>query len=175
MPFFLIRHLPTSWNSEGRLQGRVDIPILPPDIKTIEDIRSTKKKLTGEVFDAILTSGLIRTKQTAELYGYHNYKVEPLVNELDFGPFEGKPKSDLLEQDGGLWLSSPADIALGETMKDFEKRLRVFIDKNRGRTLLVFSHGAVIRALKAIHEKGSITSMNTSFVKNNELVVLEDF
>ena len=50
-------------------------------------------------FDLILASTLKRTQQTAQMYGM-NVVIEPLLDELDFGEFEGRPKEELIRELG---------------------------------------------------------------------------
>ena len=41
--------------------------------------------------------------------------TEPLLDELDFGPFEGRPKKDLMDAMGENWLQHPRNLLLGES------------------------------------------------------------
>ncbi len=97
MKIFLIRHLETAFNQKGVLQGRRDIPILKPSSKTQEQISRNRALLEeGDGFDHILISRLKRTRMTAELYTERHCTVEPLLDELDFGYYEGRKKETLL-------------------------------------------------------------------------------
>lgn len=164
-----MRHLQTQWNTEGRLQGSNDIPIIggqAPDRFSMELLQKTD-------FDVIVTSTLQRTRQTAEKYGIKNYIQDPLINELNFGKFEGRPKEELLEEFGSEWLTDIYKVKLGEPILGFENRLLKFILKFiKCEKVLLFGHGAVIRALYAISIYSSIEKMNMERIDNGEIKLI---
>jgi probable phosphoglycerate mutase len=173
LKLYLIRHLQTPWNKEGKLQGSQDISVLAPSEDDVKKIILNTAILQDIIFDITLTSELVRTQETASYYGIDSFQIEPLLNELDFGQFEGRPKQDLLDAIGDDWYKQLTKITLGESLKGFEMRMQEFISKYQGKYVLVFAHGATIRALKALHEFGHIDSMNQLQVGNNELVILD--
>jgi len=175
MHITLIRHLPTEWNGKNWLQGSKNIPLAPISFETEKGIEMNLNILQQlSPPDLVLTSELIRTQQTAELYGYA-FQVEPLLNELHFGKFEGRPKKDLLTTYGEQWLFTPRELILGEKLVDFEKRIKTFIAKYMGlyQHLLIFGHGTWIRAFLSIIKHGSINGMNQITVSNNELISIQ--
>ncbi|WLR51292.1 phosphoglycerate mutase family protein [Bacillus tianshenii] len=176
MKLTAIRHLPTEWNESGLLQGSRDIPI----ISSVSDemmmkIGKNKEQLAlGAPYDMILTSGLVRTQQTAELHGFTDYKAEPLLNELDFGELEGKHKDLLLERWGHEWRNEPHTLTFGERMTDMEKRIRTFLEHyQKYENILMFGHGTWLRALRALYETGEIKSMNQQMVANCDLLTFD--
>lgn len=176
MDIAIIRHLPTAWNVQEKLQGQNDIPItLPISEEMHAKIIENKQKLNEMTpFDFVLTSELIRTKQTAKLYGYENTTVEPLLNELDFGYFEGKSKRDL--EAIPEWKTAPLQVTLGESLLHFQNRIFTFLEKYaHAQSLLIFGHGSWIRGLLSIRETGTIEKMNQLTVCNNELIILNNF
>jgi broad specificity phosphatase PhoE len=174
MQLAVIRHLPTEWNQQGLLQGSRDIPLSP--------LTETQKRGITENIDIInrlepieqvITSSLIRTQETAKFYGYNDFIIDPLLNELNFGEFEGKKKSLLMERYKHEWVNNPKQLVLGESLADFENRIFIFLEKyKKGNNLLVFGHGSWIRALKSIREIGTIQRMNQVEVPNNQLTLL---
>ena len=87
-----------------------------------------------------------------------NYKIEPLIDELDFGDFEGLHKSKIIEETKGLWIERPRKLLFGESLVNFEKRLKTFLLKySRFNALLVLSHGTIIRGLMSIKKKETLT------------------
>ena len=175
MKCFCIRHLETSWNQKGILQGSCDQSILLPNEPVLMAIQSLKRtKLDTEgIFDQVLVSQLLRTQQTAIQYGYQKFEVEPLINELNFGLYEGQPKRKMHQDLGRRWFDEPASIVLGETLSNFELRVKLFIEKYASfDKLLIFAHGSWTRALVSISECGSINNMNRITVNNNQLVIL---
>ncbi|MEH7236469.1 histidine phosphatase family protein [Bacillus sp. JJ1562] len=173
MELTLIRHLPTEWNVKGVLQGIRDIPILEISNANKEVIEKNKQQLKKQ-YSLILTSALTRTQQTAKAYGYRHYEVEPLLNELHFGEFEGKEKKYLIESHKNTWYTNPSEIVLGEKFSDLESRMLAFLEKYKEyESILVFGHGSWIRACLSYHRFGNINKMNQLNIKNNQLLTIE--
>jgi len=174
MNWYLIRHLPTSWNQRRILQGKRDMEILPPTAETLEAVQSNKALLDTLTFDHVLTSQYKRTRETAALYGYSPGTQEPLLNELDFGSYEGQPKDKLIEETAPAWHENALELTLGEPLSGFQDRLFELLEKYRDcANLLAFAHGAVTRGLLAIHRDGNIARMNAFEVPNNKLIILK--
>lgn len=173
MSIYLVRHLSTEWNLRGVLQGTRDIPIIEPSLEERQTIQEHRHRLARVEFDAILSSSMKRARQTAEHYGFGAYVVDPGFDELDFGYFEGKPKSELIKWSGGLWEREPMELVLGESVKDFDSRLKAVIRRYEGYgNLLVFTHGAVIRGFCSILLGGDVNKMNTFTIGNNTVTEL---
>lgn len=173
MQLYAIRHLPTAWNKAGKLQGSNDIDILPISEIDQTNIDQNKSVLEKIEFDAVLVSSLKRTHQTAKAYGFNDYQFEPLIDELNFGKYEGLQKKEMLSDLGLSWYKNAKSITLGESLSGFEDRLISFKEKYQGKTILLFAHGAVLRGLKAIFHCGNINEMNNEDVKNNTLIQIK--
>jgi broad specificity phosphatase PhoE len=174
MQITLIRHLPTQWNKQRKLQGRRDIDISPITAEFKQGIEENKCILDDLApFDVVLASSLKRTHQTAAAYGFE-VETDGLLDELDFGPFEGHPKGKLVQAYGEEWIDNPLDLVLGESLVDFENRIRLFLKKYRHyQNILVFGHGSWIRAIISYAELGHINRMNKMVLENNVCVTLE--
>lgn len=170
----LIRHLPTEWNKKQKLQGRQDIDISIPTEEFIKGIHSNQKLLKKIApFDLVLASTLKRTRQTANLYGFEP-ESEALLDELDFGPFEGGPKERLTEALGDKWIESPKGLVLGESLENFEKRITAFLEKYRTYSnILVFGHGSWIRGMISYNRFDDINRMNKIHFLNNACITLQ--
>jgi broad specificity phosphatase PhoE len=173
MRITLIRHLPTEWNIKTWLQGRQDIDILPITDGDQHEIDRNQQALSEFLpFNLILASTLKRTHQTAELYGM-NVVTEPLLDELDFGEFEGRPKEDLIKELGETWFENPRALKLGENLVNLENRIVHFIEKYESyNNILVFGHGSWIRAFISLVQNGHINRMNQVHVPNNKCITL---
>lgn len=171
MELILIRHLPTKWNKLGIFQGSQDIPLLPVAEEDVKKIKDNMKVLNNFKPEAVLVSQLKRTQQTAAEYGFNHPQIEPLLNELNFGKYEGADKKQLmLEKE---WTDNPRSLILGERMIDFENRIIQFINKyNPYSRILVFGHGSWIRGLISITDVGTIQKINQVQVENNQLISL---
>lgn len=173
MQITFIRHLPTQWNKQNILQGKRDIPLLPITEQMEKEIIRNRHRLHSmKSPDLILTSSLKRTYQTARLYGFEP-ETDALLDELDFGPFEGKKKTSLFETFGDKWLDRPSELILGESVREFENRIFRFIEKYFSKShILIFGHGCWIRGCLSLYYFGTIDKMNRLSVRNNEMIFL---
>jgi probable phosphoglycerate mutase len=170
-----VRHLPTEWNARGLLQGRRDTALIDPDAATLAGIRRDRERIDRlGPFDCVLTSTLRRTHRTAELYGFRDCTVEPLLDECDFGEWEGRSREEMQATLGDRWMSDPRGLVLGESLDDLEARIRKAAAKysTYGR-VLAFAHGSWMRALRSIIDCGDLRDMNRRWIDNGELLVCE--
>ena len=171
---YIIRHLQTDWNRQGLLQGSNDIDILPIDEALQQQIDQQKQLLNdiGE-FDHVMVSEMRRTQQTASAYGFERWKKEGLINELNFGQFEGRPRDELISSVGQIWFDDPRQVMLGESIVDLHKRISLFLHKYQDcQRLLVFGHGSWARAMLSFFECGDLRKMNQLQMLNNQLIKL---
>jgi len=176
MKLLVIRHLPTKYNISGLLQGRLDIDIEPPNQQQLLQIGENQRKIqqVGPI-DRVLCSRLNRTAQTALAYGYTEKACirEPLLNELDFGCYEGLPRQEMWNTLGEAWRQSPESLVLGEPVLALQQRITDLLEKYaQAEQLLLFSHGAWTRALLSYSRIGNIRDMNQITVNNNEMLFL---
>lgn len=149
----LIRHAPTTWNAEGRLQGRRDTPLSPEGAAELE----TWSPPTGfSSFDWV-ASPLGRTKETARALVGRPVPSDPRLIEMDWGDWEGRVRTELAESLGdafraneyrGLDFTPPG----GESPRMVQDRIRPFladVAESRRHTVAV-THRGVIRALVAM-------------------------
>ncbi|MGL1932257.1 MAG: histidine phosphatase family protein [Desulfotalea sp.] len=171
MNLYIVRHLETEWNRKGLLQGNRDIDILPPSPAVLAKIEENKQYLKAlPTFDHVLVSSLHRTTMTAELYSADITSVEPFLDELDFGPYEGRAKADL-QAEQKTWLSDPEKSVLQDNLSALTNRVLNFCLKYENcENVLAFGHGAWIRALLAHNKDGHLKNMNKLEVCNNEVV-----
>ena len=147
----LIRHGPTAWNTEKRLQGRTDIPLSEEGLRRVSGWR-----LPPEASEMIwFCSPLSRAQQTAATLGL-TATVDPRLIELDFGRWEGKRLSDLRSEDPdgmdreearGLDMTPPG----GESPRQVLARLQPLLEEmaRRGAATGCVTHKGVIRAVFA--------------------------
>jgi probable phosphoglycerate mutase len=89
---YAVRHAPTPWNFEGRIQGRQDICV------SSSHLRKTKGTFAdfSELTDHLVSSPLSRCMQTAESYfPKHRINTDARLSERDYGAIEGKLRSKL--------------------------------------------------------------------------------
>ena len=128
MKIYLIRHGKTVGNLQRRYIGSTDEPLSPKGIGELLEIAGRNGLfLPGpEISGAVYVSGLLRTKETAELlFPGRKLRVRTDFNECDFGEFENKNYEELKDDpayqswidSGGL--AAPPD---GEAKADFSSR-----------------------------------------------------
>jgi broad specificity phosphatase PhoE len=147
----LIRHVPTAWNGEGRLQGRTDV--LP--------LRYEKTPRWMLPFDFLgyrcLTSPLERCRATARRLGLDRADVEPRLIEMDWGDWEGHTLADLRDELGAAMAAEEAkglDFRPpgGESPRDVRERVKPLLAElgASGGDTVAITHKGVIRTVLAL-------------------------
>lgn len=145
----LIRHMPTVWNAEGRLQGQRDTPL---DLDAIPDWR-LPPELAGFRF---LASPLSRALDTARRLGVAP-DIEPRLIEMSWGEWEGFTLLDLRDRFGGTLDELEAQgldfrTPGGESPRDVQARIRPLLAEiaAREQPTVAVTHKGVIRAIFAL-------------------------
>ncbi len=153
----LIRHGPTGYNEQGRIQGHIDAPLsaagrtavggwrLPPEIAP---------ELTGAEW---VSSPLIRARETARLLGGPSPTIEPRIIEMGWGRWEGRRLDELRADLGEAMAENEArglDFrpAGGESPRDVQARVAPWLAAvgMAARPTLALTHKGVIRAIFAL-------------------------
>ena len=180
--FGLMRHAPTVWNLQKRIQGIEDTDLT-------DDGRDLAKRwgrrLAGYTWDRILTSDLGRARQTAHLVnaalGVPILAV-PEFREMDWGLWTGMTLKAVksvygdqlaeLEKDG--WQFRPPE---GESRYAVWQRARAGLLKAAaawpGQTILVVAHEGVIKALVYGLRRRAYLPTETPILKSGFLHWLE--
>jgi probable phosphoglycerate mutase len=148
----MLRHSPTGWTREHRLQGRADRPLDAAGRAAVLDWRlpSELRRLRW------LTSPLARCTETAALLGLET-EIEPRLIEMDWGRWEGRTVAELRADPGeemtaqearGLDLQPPG----GESPRAVQQRLAPLLAEiaATGKPTGAIAHKGVIRALLAL-------------------------
>ena len=148
----LLRHGPTQWTEERRLQGRTDVPLSAEGRRAVAGWR-----LPPEVAGFFwLTSPLRRARETAALLGHGEAGVDGRLIEMSWGAWEGSRLAELRREMGpaldalearGLDFRAPG----GETPREVQSRLRPLLAEiGAGGEVLAVTHKAVIRAIYSL-------------------------
>ncbi len=160
--FNLIRHGKTRWNLERRIQGRTDIALADPGRHQVASWCAVLGKIP---LDLIVSSPMIRARQTAEILGQGlglAVVLDENLREQSFGHWEGRTLRQIRQaspgavehQEGLGWDFCPpggesrhrvlerALVALGAAAQRFD-----------GFDILVVTHNGVIKSL-AYHALG---------------------
>jgi len=152
----IVRHGQTGHNKRRIIQGQLDILLDEVGRKQAEDVAVV---LAGEEVDVIFSSDLKRALHTARATaGRMNKDITEtsLLRERYFGTLQGKTYDEIREFVHGF--GEQNKFALrgrekefgAETDEDIFARLKVFhslMAKYQDKTVLVFSHGGLIRLL----------------------------
>ncbi len=154
----LLRHGPTVWNSQRRLQGHTDLPLSAEG----------RARVIGWRLPADIAgfrwwcSPLRRARETAELLGETlterpDITVELRLMEMSFGEWEGETLADLRQRHGeqmAAWEAQGLDLRppSGESPRDVQQRLRPWLETvaQEGGSHFAVVHKGVIRALYAM-------------------------
>ncbi len=163
MNVYLLRHGETAANKEGRIQGRIDIPLNDYGIELAEITRDGIQK-EGIRFDKIYSSPLIRAVQTATIVRGdrepHQIILDDRIMEMAFGKGESLFIKDIKEKPEHANLkncfSAPSKYIAKDGAESYEEilaRAKDFLEneikplEGTCENVLVVCHGAMIRAL----------------------------
>lgn len=179
--FYIVRHGETEWNALSKIQGQSDIP-LNASGKTQAKKRANELKHVK--FDMAFSSDLLRAKETAEIIALeHNLAVKTtqLLRERNYGEFEGahfdsmkthQKLMDTLDHNERYKHKITQNV---ESDEEIATRLLTFLRETAvaypGKTILVASHGAIMRMIM-LH-LGEISYEKMKWFKNLGYVVLE--
>ena len=96
MKIALLRHGPTLWNAQGRIQGHTDIPLSDEGLEKMRGLLPPSPFETARVF----ASPSRRARQTAEALGLVNAVWDPRLMEQNWGEWEGLSRAGILARDG---------------------------------------------------------------------------
>ncbi len=124
-----VRHGPTEWNAQGRIQGRLDMPLSAEG-------RAKMAKLgppEGFAHARAYSSPLGRARETAALLGFPNPILDERLAEHHWGRWEGLTREEILARDGEdafVRAGSAVDFTPpgGERTADLIARVRSFLD-----------------------------------------------
>ena len=149
IPLLVIRHAPTDWNADKRIQGRADIPLGATGRAQARAARLPRAWGGARC----LSSPLSRALETARLLRL-DPQPEPRLIEMDWGDWEGRRVAELRAELGKVMAENEAhglDFRPpgGESPREVQKRLRPLLAELAGPTIFV-THKGVLRALYAL-------------------------
>ncbi len=154
VPFAVLRHAPTGWNAEGRLQGSTDIPLSSAGEAAA---KSWRLPAPADRWRR-MCSPLQRARRTAELVQPPApVMLDSRLREMSFGVWEGKSVAQL-RAEGGETFAAAERLGLdfhppgGESPRLAMARIAGWAREiaSSGEPLVAVSHKAAIRALLAL-------------------------
>ncbi len=159
-PLVLIRHGPTDWTAEGRIQGHSDVPLSAAGRDAVRNWRLPPELADEQGGWDWLSSPLARARETAALLrngnGMAEARLEDALMEMHWGDWEGRRLAELRAEDGthmaaeearGLDFRPPG----GERPREVQGRLLPLLAAlaDAGRPTAAVTHKGVIRAVYA--------------------------
>jgi broad specificity phosphatase PhoE len=150
---YLLRHAPTLWNLEKRIQGQWDSELAPEGQAKAEALAP---RLIGLGLARILASDLGRTRATAGILNLRlrlPVTLDKRLREQHFGEWTGKYWRDVPEADrqaaeaAGWHFQPPGGESRAEVRQRVEHALLDAGRLNAGKTLLVVTHQGPIKAV----------------------------
>lgn len=121
------------------------MPLLP---EGEAEARALRERLKGLRFDAVLSSPLQRAVRTAQIAGFPNPQLTPLLREVDYGEYEGVTTKQIHEQRPG-WELFTDGCPGGDSPAQIYSRALEFVrlcETLSGR-VIAFAHGHILRAV----------------------------
>lgn len=153
MRLLLVRHGESTWNAERRMQGVADPPLSAAGRAQALGLRPLTDPLQPDV---VVTSDLLRARQTAELLGLNGVPADPRWREADLGRWAGRLVDEVDAQERGAymgWLEGSLAPPGGEAFEDTCARVAEAVRElaaSGARRVLVVTHGGPIRAACAV-------------------------
>ncbi|MGB0866208.1 MAG: histidine phosphatase family protein [Granulosicoccaceae bacterium] len=155
LDIIFLRHGPTPWNLNKRLQGHTDIPLDWDAVRR----QWPEPRLAGHCYRRRwFCSPLLRARQTAEYFGLEA-TPEPALIEMAWGQWEGRTLASLRADDPeGVSLAEAAGLDLrapgGESPREVQARLgawaeQLMLDRTSVVRVGAIAHKGVIRAVLA--------------------------
>ncbi|MDE2182289.1 MAG: histidine phosphatase family protein [Alphaproteobacteria bacterium] len=152
MRIALLRHGPTAWNAEKRVQGSIDTPLSAEGRAHLALLKPPAGFAAARAF----ASPKRRAVETAQLLGLHDVVLDERLVEQNWGRWEGLTRAEMLDRDGpdaferagrGLAFRPPG----GESTAEVHARVRsFFIDVASGPDAIAVTHMGVLRAAYAL-------------------------
>ena len=147
---YVVRHGETEWNALNKVLGRTDIPLNTKGMDQARELAQTVKDLK---IDMILSSPLLRTRQTAEAVSEEKgiaYTTDERLIEVDFGTFEGINR--FAEEYQAAKREYFVRFPGGESYFDLVSRVFPLIKEIEGKDVLLVTHGGICRIIRSYFE-----------------------
>ena len=152
IPLAVVRHGPTDWNEQRRIQGRADRPLSPAGRAAVSGWTLPPEMAAFDWY----VSPLARARETAALLGLEPV-VEHALIEMDWGAWDGAKGAELRARYGDEFdrrIARGLDMNPhgGETPRELRTRVEGWLETVRraGRPAGAVCHQGVIRALLSL-------------------------
>jgi broad specificity phosphatase PhoE len=153
---YIARHGETTWNVEGRIQGRSDPGLSPKgQLQSIALLEQLKGRSLTTIYTSSLQRSILTAQPVANHFGLPIRKLSEL-DEIAFGILEGRNLYQFDEVTNKEWERFKDDrfnyrIPGAENYTDVANRVRPFVERiledHQGQEVLVIGHRVVNRLL----------------------------
>ncbi|MGR2751749.1 histidine phosphatase family protein [Agromyces arachidis] len=155
----LVRHGETDWNREGRIQGSTDIPM---NERGRAQSRATAERLACSPWDAVVTSPLSRSAETASIIagrlGLAGPATVPALAERRHGVLEGLTREERLRHEAGAGAIDGLESRMSVVSRAVPSLLALAA-RHPGGAVVAVTHGGVIQSLLLhLEERSSLPS-----------------
>ena len=183
MRLLLARHGESTWNVEGRYQGRRDAPLSPRGFAQAGALAAHLAGLQpADRPKAIVSSPLARARDTAtpaaEALGL-DVAIDARLTEISHGEWEGLLKSQIGERWPAMyaaWRAAPDTVVFpgGESLDDVRARWRAFCGdaSSMPSPLLVVTHDVIVRVAVLDARREPLSAFNAVVARNASLTQL---
>lgn len=145
---YIVRHGETSWNAYKILQGHKPIEL---NERGREKARFLAEKVKDLEFDKIISSDLLRAKETAEIINEQIHKkivYDARLRSVDYGNLEGRYIPDITQEEWEIYNSTPEKFG-AESVESVYNRIKSFFDDliEANESVLIVAHGGALRVI----------------------------
>lgn len=143
---WLVRHGETAWSLSGAHTGSSDIELTE---RGRQQATAIGDALRGHQFELVLTSPLIRARETCRLAGFEQAAlIDPNLVEWQYGDFEGRTTNEIRENYPG-WSIWNDGVVNGESIDEVARRAEAVIQRSTTveGDVVLFAHGHLLRIL----------------------------
>ena len=185
MRVLFVRHGETSWNLEGRYQGRADVALCETGH---ESARSIGRRMRGEKIALLLSSPLRRAESTAaeisKALGGIPAALDLRLTEIDFGAWQGLTQQEIKmrwPEELRSWKRRPEEFRFpgGESLREVHERIDEFLRHppwsyySGSGDVIVVSHAGPIRLAGLIADRRQLREFREQSVRPGEIQEFE--
>lgn len=145
---YIVRHGETSWNTYKILQGHKPIEL---NERGREKARFLAEKVKNLEFDRIISSDLLRARETAEIINEQVNKeiiYDSRLRSVDYGNLEGRYIPDITPEEWRIYNSTPEKFG-AESVESVYNRIKSLFDDlvKTDESVLIVAHGGALRVI----------------------------
>lgn len=185
--FYIVRHGQTDWNIQKKLQGQANTSLNEVGQEQAKEIAQTLKQIH---FDEIFSSDLDRAVQTTEIIAQERklaVKTTKALREKNYGSYEGRDREEVkkeLKHSFEAWgkLNDEEKMKFKiyqdgesdhEAVERFIRHLREIAVAYPGKTVLIASHGGIMRYFLIKLGWATYKELDSHAIKNTAYIKVE--